>query len=74
MAERNPDDIKQDIDRARDQLASAVDALAERANPQKLADEVKARAVAFVSKPAVMVSIAGFGAVVLVVVIRKLRG
>lgn len=73
MADRNPDDIKQDIDRARDQLASTVDALAERANPQKLADEVKARALAFVSKPAVMVSIAGFGTVVLVVVIRKLR-
>ena len=74
MADRNPDDIKQDIDRARDQLASTVDALAQRANPQKLADEVKARAVAFVSKPAVMVTIAGFGTVVLVVVIRKLRG
>jgi hypothetical protein len=73
VADRNPDDIKQDIDRARDQLASTVDALAERANPQKLADEVKARALAFVSKPAVMVSIAGFGTVVLVVVIRKLR-
>jgi hypothetical protein len=74
VADRNPDDIKQDIDRARDQLASSVDALAVRANPQKLADEVKARAVAFVSKPAVLVSIAGFGTVVLVVVIRKLRG
>lgn len=73
MADRNPDDIKQDIDRARDQLALTVDELAQRANPQKLADEVKARALAFVSKPAVLVSIAGVGTVVLVVVIRKLR-
>lgn len=73
MADRNPDDIKQDIDRARDQLASTVDALAERANPQKLADEARVRVVAFVSKPAVMVSIAGLGTLVLVLVIRKLR-
>ena len=73
MADRNPDDIKQDIDRARAQLASTVDALAVRANPQKLADEAKARVLAFVAKPAVMASIAGFGTVVLVVVVRKIR-
>ena len=74
MADRNPDDIKQEIDRARDQLASTVDLLAERANPQRLADDAKARALAIASKPAVIVSVAGFGFVVLVVVIRKLRG
>ncbi|MEZ0052283.1 hypothetical protein ABIA30_003301 [Mycobacterium sp. MAA66] len=73
MADRNPDDIKQDIDRARDQLASTVDALAVRANPQKLADEAKARAIAFASKPAVIVSVAGLGTLVIVLVIRKLR-
>ncbi|MDH6246837.1 DUF3618 domain-containing protein [Mycobacterium sp. OTB74] len=73
MADRNPDDIKQDIDRARDQLASTVDALAERANPQKLADDLKARVLAFVSKPAVIVSAAGLGTVVLVLVVRRIR-
>lgn len=74
MADRNPEDIQQDIARARDQLASTVDALAERANPQKLADQAKARVAAFVSQPVVMVSFAGLGTVVLVLVIRKLRG
>jgi hypothetical protein len=73
VADRNPDDIKQDIDRARDQLASTVDALAERANPQKLADDLKARVLAFVSRPAVIVSAAGLGTVVLVLVVRKIR-
>jgi hypothetical protein len=73
VADRNPDDIKQDIDRARDQLASTVDALAERANPQKLADDLKARVLAFVSKPAVIVSAAGLGTVVLVLVVRRIR-
>ncbi|TLH66784.1 DUF3618 domain-containing protein [Mycolicibacterium aubagnense] len=74
MADRNPDEIKQEIDRARDQLALTVDALAERANPQRLADDVKAKAIAIVSKPAVIASFAGLGVVVLVVVIRKIRG
>ena len=53
MADRDPDTIKQDIDVARDQLASTVDALAERANPRKIADDVKAGVVQFVKKPAV---------------------
>ena len=42
MADRDPDTIKQDIDQARDQLASTVDSLAERANPSRIADDVKA--------------------------------
>ena len=42
MADRDPDTIKQDIDQARDQLASTVDSLAERANPRRVADDVKA--------------------------------
>ncbi len=54
MAERDPDTIKQDIDKARDQLASTVDSLAVRANPRRLADDAKARAIGFVKKPAVV--------------------
>jgi uncharacterized protein DUF3618 len=74
VADRDPDSIKQDIDQARDQLASTVDALAERANPRRIADDVKAGVLRFVSKPAVAVSLAGVGAVVLVVVVRRVRG
>jgi hypothetical protein len=74
VADRDPDSIKQDIDQARDQLASTVDALAERANPSRIADDVKAAVVRFVRKPAVAVSLAGVGAVVLVVVVRRIRG
>jgi hypothetical protein len=74
VADRDPDSIKQDIDQARDQLASTVDALAERANPSRIADDVKAALVRFVRKPAVAVSLAGVGAVVLVVVVRRIRG
>lgn len=73
MAERDPDTIKQEIDQARDQLASTVDSLAVRANPRRLADDAKARAIAFVKKPAVAISLAGIGSLVVVVVIRRVR-
>jgi hypothetical protein len=73
VADRNPDTIKSEIDVARDQLASTVDALAERANPRRIVDDAKAGVVQFVTKPAVVVSIAGLGTVVLVFWIRSLR-
>ena len=73
MADRDPDTIKQDIDAARNQLASTVDALAERANPSRIADDVKAALVRFVKKPPVAITIAGVGTVVLIVVVRKIR-
>ena len=73
MADRDPDKIKQDIDVARAQLASTVDALAERANPARIADDLKTKVVQFVTKPAVAVSLAGLGTVVVVLVIRRIR-
>ena len=73
MADRDPDSIKQDINQARDQLASTVDALAERANPRRIADDAKAGVVQFVKKPAVAVSLAGLGTLVVVLAIRRIR-
>jgi hypothetical protein len=73
VAGRDPDVIKQEIDQARDQLASTVDSLAERANPRRIANDVKARAVAFVKKPAVTFSLVGLGALLGVVAIRRIR-
>ena len=73
MAERDPDTIKQDIDKARDQLASTVDSLAVRANPRRLADDAKARAIGFVKKPAVAVSLAGIAALAVALTVRRIR-
>ena len=73
MAERDPDTIKQDIDKARDQLASTVDSLAVRANPRRLADDAKARAIGFVKKPAVAISLAGIAALAAALVVRRIR-
>ncbi len=73
MADRDPDTIKQEIDQARDQLAVTVDSLAERANPQRIANDVKTAAVTFVKKPAVAMSLAGLAAVLVALFVRKLR-
>jgi uncharacterized protein DUF3618 len=73
VADRDPDTIKRDIDQARDQLAATVDTLAVRANPQRIANDIKAGVVRFLKKPAVAASLAGVGAVVVVVVIRRAR-
>lgn len=73
MAERDPDTIKHEIDQARERLASTVDSLAERANPRRIADDAKARAIAFVKKPVVAVSLAGIAALAAVLVVRKIR-
>jgi hypothetical protein len=73
VAERDPDTIKQDIDQARDQLASTVDSLAERANPRRLADDAKARVIGFAKKPAVAVSLAGIAALTVLLTVRRIR-
>ena len=73
MADRDPDSIKADIDEAREQLALTVDSLAARANPRRLADDLKAGVVRFVRQPAVAASLAGVGLVVIVVTVRRLR-
>ena len=73
MADRDPEVIKADIDKARDRLALTVDSLAERANPQRIADDVKSALLAFIKRPAVAETLAGFSAVTVIVVVRRIR-
>jgi hypothetical protein len=73
VAERDADAIKQEIDLAREQLASTVDSLAERANPRRLADDAKARVIGFVKKPAVAISLAGIVALAAALAVRRIR-
>ena len=73
MADRDPDSIKADIDEAREQLALTVDSLAARANPRRLADDLKVGVLRFVRRPAVAASLAGVGLVVIVVTVRRMR-
>ena len=73
MADRDPDTIKAEIDETRDQLAVTVDSLAARANPRRLADDLKIGVVRFVKKPAVAATLAGVGVIVIVVTVRRIR-
>lgn len=73
MVDRDPEVIKQDIAQARDRLALTVDSLTERANPQRLADDLKSAVLRFIKKPVVAATLAGVGAITVVVVIRGIR-
>lgn len=73
VAERDPEVIKQEIAQARDRLALTVDSLAERANPQRVADDIKSAVLDFLKKPAVMAALAGLGTITVVVVVRSIR-
>ncbi|MBU8810531.1 DUF3618 domain-containing protein [Mycolicibacterium goodii] len=73
MANRDPETIKREIDEARDRLALTVDSLAERANPQRLAEDVRSVVVGFIKKPAVTASLAGVGAIVAIVIVRRIK-
>ncbi|KWX57421.1 DUF3618 domain-containing protein [Mycobacterium sp. NAZ190054] len=73
MADRDPDTIKAEIDQAREQLAVTVDSLAVRANPRRLADDLKAGVVRFVTQPQVIASLAGIGVVIVIVAVRRNR-
>lgn len=73
MADRDPDIIKAEIDEARERLAATVDTLAARANPHRIAEDAKSKALAFVKRPPVKYSLAGLGVVVFLLVIRRFR-
>ncbi len=73
MADRDPEVIKAEIDQARERLAVTVDSLAERANPQRIADDVKAVLLRFVKKPPVAAALAGVSVVTVVLVVRRIR-
>lgn len=73
MADRDPEAIKQEINAARDQLAATVDLLGERANPRRIADDIKAGLINFVRKPAVTFALIGVGSLTVVLVIRRIR-
>ncbi len=73
MADRDPEVIKQDIDRARDQLAATVDSLTVRANPRRIANDIKIAVIAFLKKPPVTITLIGVGTISVVLVVRRIR-
>ena len=64
--------IEQEIAQAREELAKTLDQLAVKANPQRLADDAKGKALAVANTPAVKYGAVGVGALVLLLVVRKI--
>jgi len=69
---RDAETIQAEIERARDSLATAVDELTTRANPRRVVEEGRKTLLATLQEPKVKNSLIAVGALLAVVVIRRL--
>jgi hypothetical protein len=69
---RDPDTIQREIEQARDALAVTLDQLGSKANPQRLVDTAKTNVRSTLGRPKVRYSLIGLGALIMVLVVRKL--
>jgi Protein of unknown function (DUF3618) len=70
---KTADDIQRDIEQARASLAVAVDQLAERTSPKRIANQTKQTLIAKARTPAGRAIIGGAVALVALLVIRSIR-
>jgi hypothetical protein len=73
VAERGADDIERDIEQARVTLAKAVDQIAYRTNPKRLAEQAKQSLTEKAKSPQGKAVIGGAGALVVILIIRRVR-
>ncbi|MDD7965235.1 DUF3618 domain-containing protein [Actinomycetospora lemnae] len=69
---RDADAIEKDIQQAREALAGALDELSERANPQRLSEQGKEMAAQKWADPRVKYAVYAAGALVGLLILRKL--
>jgi hypothetical protein len=69
---RDPDTIQRDIEEAREALANTLDALTERANPQRLVDTGKERVHEKLADPRVKYAMIAVGGLIALVLVRKI--
>ena len=69
---RDAETIQSEIERARDSLAMAVDELTTRANPKRVVEEGKRTLAATLQEPKVKYSLIAVGALLAIVVVRRL--
>ncbi|MFE3292306.1 DUF3618 domain-containing protein [Rhodococcus sp. NPDC059234] len=69
---RDTESIERDIERARSQLASTLDELSVRTNPKRLVENTKIAVLAKVNEPPVRFALIGAGALVALLVVRKI--
>jgi Protein of unknown function (DUF3618) len=70
--ERSADEIQRDIENARVSLATAIDQLAFRTNPKRLADNVKHVVIEKMQSPQGKAVIGATGALVGILIIRRI--
>lgn len=72
-ADRSPEQIQQEIERARQALAVSLDQLVERTSPKRLADQGKQKAIAWARTPTGMAVLGTVGALAAFLIVRKIR-
>jgi hypothetical protein len=71
--ERSADEIQRDIEQARASLAVAVDQLAVKTSPKRLADDVKGRLIEKARSPQGQAVIGAAGVVFVILIVRRVR-
>ncbi|MBY4131573.1 DUF3618 domain-containing protein [Rhodococcus fascians] len=69
---KDTDRIEREIEAARNQLASTLDELSVRASPKNIVANTKQSVVAKLNEPPVKFTLLGIGAVVAVLVVRRI--
>jgi hypothetical protein len=69
---RDPDTIQREIEQARDALAVTLDQLGTKASPQRLVDTAKSNVRSTLDRPKVRYSLIGLGALIMLLLVRKL--
>lgn len=69
---RDVQTIQAEIDRARTALADAVDEITDRTNPKAVAERSKQTVIATVNEPKVKWPLIGVGALIVILLLRKL--
>jgi hypothetical protein len=69
---KDTDRIEREIEAARNQLASTLDELSVRASPKNIVANTKQTVAAKLNEPAVKFTLLGVGAVVAVLVVRRI--
>jgi hypothetical protein len=73
VADRSAEEIQRDIEQARAGLAEAVDQLAYRTNPRRVADNAKQAVLVRINTPQGRIAIGVGGALVLLLVVKRFR-
>jgi hypothetical protein len=73
VADRDADEIKRDIEQSRAALAEAVDEIAFRANPKRVADNAKQSLIEKAKSPQGQIVIGVSGALIVLLIVKRVR-